>query len=131
MEAHNNGDAHGLAAILSEDLRFAMPPEPGTWVGRDAIVRDWISGGFGSESFGVWQCVSTRANRQPAIVAYLRRPGDTEFRVFAIDVLTIRDGLVTDIIGFPVEVCPGFELSPTLPTTSPEPERRRRANGFR
>ena len=131
IEAHASGDAHGLAAILSEDLRFAMPPEPGTWVGRDAIMRDWISGGFGSESFGVWQCEFIRANRQPAIVAYLRRPGDTEFRAFGIDVLTIKDGLVTDIIGFPIEVCRGFQLSPTLPATPPGPERRRRANGFR
>ncbi len=51
---------------------------------------------------GSWRCLLTRANRQPAVVAYLRRPDDDAYRVFAMDVLTIEDGLVTDITAFPM-----------------------------
>ena len=40
------------------------------------------------------------ANRQPAAVSYLRRPGDSEFRAFKVDVLRIRDGLIAEITTF-------------------------------
>jgi RNA polymerase sigma-70 factor (ECF subfamily) len=91
-----------------------MPPEPGSWVGRDTIVQSWIDGGFGSDTLGRWQCWLTRANRQPAVASYLRRPGDTEFRAFAVDVLTVHDGLVTEITAFPWSICQTFGLPATL-----------------
>ncbi|HEU4491231.1 MAG TPA: nuclear transport factor 2 family protein [Jiangellales bacterium] len=62
MDAHADGNPDALAELLREDLRFAMPPEPGSWVGRDAIVQSWIDGGFGSDTLGRWQCWLTRAN---------------------------------------------------------------------
>ena len=34
-------------------------------------------------------CVPTAANRMPAAASYLRRPGDSEFRAFKIDVLRV------------------------------------------
>jgi RNA polymerase sigma-70 factor (ECF subfamily) len=118
MDAHARGDVGGLAALLREDLHFAMPPQPGSWVGRDLIVQAWIDGGFGSASFGEWRCVLTRANRQPAVASYLRRPNDTRFRVFAVDVLRIEAGLVTEITAFPADSCRGFDLPPTLDDTN-------------
>jgi RNA polymerase sigma-70 factor (TIGR02960 family) len=113
MDAHAQGDPEGLAAVLREDLRFAMPPEPGSWVGRDTIVQDWVKGGFGSDAFGRWRCMLIWANRQPAIASYLKRPDDTEYRGFALDVLTIDDGMISEIIAFPWAVCAGFVLPPT------------------
>ncbi len=118
MDAHARGDVEGLAALLREDLHFAMPPQPGSWVGRDLIVQAWIDGGFGSASFGEWRCVLTRANRQPAVASYLRRPNDTRFRVFAVDVLRIEAGLVTEITAFPADSCRGFDLPRTLDDTN-------------
>ena len=38
---------------------------------------------------GEWRLVPTRANRMPAAASYLRRPGETEFRAFKIDVLRV------------------------------------------
>jgi RNA polymerase sigma-70 factor (TIGR02960 family) len=114
MDAHADGDPQALAALLREDLRFAMPPEPGTWVGRDGIVAAWVGGGFGAESLGRWRCRLTWANRQPAVASYLRRPGDTEFRAFAVDVLTVQDGLVSEITAFPWSACEAFGLPATL-----------------
>src|ERR671916_513788 len=45
-------DAQGLAALLHEDVRFTMPPQPGTWAGRDRVVDSWVEGGFGEGMFG-------------------------------------------------------------------------------
>jgi RNA polymerase sigma-70 factor (ECF subfamily) len=83
-------------------------------MGRDPIVQSWVAGGFGSDSFGHWRCVITWANRQPAIASYLRRPDDTEFRVFSIDVLTIDDGQISEIVAFTVDIWDAFGLPPTL-----------------
>jgi RNA polymerase sigma-70 factor (TIGR02960 family) len=112
VDAHEKNDIEGLAALLREDLRFAMPPDAGTLVGRNVVVQAWIEGGFGSASFGDWRCRLTWANRQPAIAAYLRRPGDTEFRLFAIDVVRVEDGLVTEITAFLAGSCYEFDLPP-------------------
>ena len=64
VEATEAADAHALAALMHEDARFSMPPEPGLWVGRDTIVDAWISGGFGSDDLG--QLPPARDPRQPA-----------------------------------------------------------------
>ncbi|MGH3339255.1 MAG: RNA polymerase subunit sigma-70, partial [Propionibacteriaceae bacterium] len=47
VQAHESLDIDGLSALLREDLRFAMPPEPGAWIGRDETIRGWVDGGFG------------------------------------------------------------------------------------
>jgi RNA polymerase sigma-70 factor (ECF subfamily) len=101
VEASEQGDLQGLADTLHEELRFTMPPEPGIWVGRDNVVGMWTEGGFGSESFGRLRLKYTRVNRQPAVANYTLKPGDTVYRAMALDVLTIADGRVIDIVTFP------------------------------
>ena len=53
--------------------------------GRDLIIRSWVEGGFGSPDFGDMRCIATRANRQPAVMNYVRRAGSEEFVPFALD----------------------------------------------
>jgi hypothetical protein len=50
--------------------------------------------------FGSMRCLVTRANRQPAVACYVRRPGDEDYSPLAIDVLRIADGAIADIITF-------------------------------
>jgi RNA polymerase sigma-70 factor, ECF subfamily len=114
VEATEQGDAKALAAMLRDDARFSMPPEPGVWEGRDAIVGGWIEGGFGSDSFGHFRCLVTAANRQPAVANYVRRPGDDSYRAMALDVLRIERGEITDIVTFPHTLFAAFDLPPTL-----------------
>jgi RNA polymerase sigma-70 factor (TIGR02960 family) len=95
-----SGDVAGLAQTLRDDVRFSMPPEPGTWTGRDAVVGSWVQGGFGTEAFGQFRCLITSANRQPAVAGYIRKPGETKFLPLALDVLQIEDGLVKEIFTF-------------------------------
>lgn len=97
------GDVAGLAETLREDVRFWMPPQPGVWSGRDTVVGSWVEGGFGTDWFGQFRCVVTRANRLPAVANYLRKPGETRFRAMSLDVLVIEGGLVREIITFPLE----------------------------
>ena len=42
----------------------------------------------------------TRANRQPAVATYLRRPGEDGFRWFGVSLLTVEGGLITAMAAF-------------------------------
>jgi RNA polymerase sigma-70 factor, ECF subfamily len=114
MTATERDDMEGLAATLSEDVRFTMPPEPGVWVGRETVVASWVEGGLGTGAFGHIRCLATRANMQPAVANYLRKPGDPDHRPLALDVLRIADGLVADIVTFPLDAS-RFGLPASLP----------------
>jgi RNA polymerase sigma-70 factor (TIGR02960 family) len=108
------GDAWGIAALMAEDSRFMMPPQPGVYLGRDRIVSSWVEGGFGSDDFGQFRMLVTRANRQPAIANYVRKPGAQEFRALALDVLRIEDGRIVDIVMFESSLFAAFGLPATL-----------------
>ncbi len=114
IEASEEGDAQAIAAIMREDARFSMPPEPGIYQGRDTIVEFWLAGGFGSEDWGRIRCTATRANHQPAVVNYVQRPGEDVYTAMALDVLRIEDGAVAEIVTFSPRVFPAFGLPPTL-----------------
>jgi RNA polymerase sigma-70 factor (TIGR02960 family) len=114
VELSERADAQGLAALLHEDVRFTMPPQPGTWVGRDRVVGSWVEGGFGEGMFGSMRCVVTRANGQPAVACYVRRPGDDAYTPLAIDVLRIEEGAVKDITTFDGALLGMFDLPPRL-----------------
>jgi RNA polymerase sigma-70 factor (TIGR02960 family) len=114
LEANERADGAALAAMLAEDARFSMPPEPGLYVGRDTILASWVEGGFGSEEFRDFRCVVTWANRQPAVANYIRKPGSDIHVALALDVLRIEDGEITEIIAFPDTVFPAFGLPATL-----------------
>jgi RNA polymerase sigma-70 factor (ECF subfamily) len=114
MAATERDDPEGLAATLSEDARFTMPPEPGVWVGRETVVASWVEGGFGTDAFGHIRCLATRANMQPAVANYLRKPGEPDHRPMALDVLRIAGGLVADIVTFPLDAA-RFGLPAFLP----------------
>jgi RNA polymerase sigma-70 factor (ECF subfamily) len=114
MRAHERLDIDELTTLLREDLRFVMPPQPGVWVGRRKVVDSWVQGGLGTGDYVDWRCRLTSANGQPAVAMYLRRPGDTTYRAFALDVLRIRDGLVAEITTFDDTVFTSFDLPDSL-----------------
>ena len=111
---NESADARGFAEILHEDVRFSMPPDPRVWDGRDSVIQSWIVGGFGTDIFGSIRCSVTHANRQPAVAAWVRKPGDTAYTPLAIDVLRIQDGLVADIVTFGAPVFESFGLPRTV-----------------
>jgi RNA polymerase sigma-70 factor (ECF subfamily) len=102
MDAFERHDLDAVAALLHEDLHSNMPPYPFWFRGREANVTA-MSHGFDPASpgyLGEWRSLETAANRQAAAAFYVRAPGDTEFRAFAIDVLGIEDGKIAEITSF-------------------------------
>jgi RNA polymerase sigma-70 factor (ECF subfamily) len=103
VDATERGDAAAMVELMREDAFFTMPPQAESVAGNRAIVDAWVSGGFGSDSFGHMRCLLTRVNVQPAVAAYLRRPGDDEYRALALDVLRIEAGAVVEIVAFELD----------------------------
>lgn len=114
MDASEQGDVDGLAALLADDLRWSMPPQPGRTETREAAIEAWTAGGFASPEWGAIRCSVTRVNRQPAVVNHLLRPGDTRYRAMALDVLSIADGRVAEIVTFSPAVFPSLGLPTEL-----------------
>ena len=115
VDATEQADQEAFIELLREDARFAMPPEPEVYVGNETMVRAWAKGGaFDQETFGHMRGVLTRANLQPAVGCYVKRPGSAEYTPFALDVLRIEEGQVAEIITFPPDLFPALGLPPSL-----------------
>jgi RNA polymerase sigma-70 factor (ECF subfamily) len=96
MDATERCDAAAALAIAGEDIRVTMPPLPLVFDGRDALAP-LLERALGPERDGDWRLLPTAANRMPAALSYLRRPGDTLFRAFKVDVLRVERGAVVEI----------------------------------
>ena len=70
---------------------------------------------LGPDRDGDWRLLATSANRLPAAASYLRRPGDTRFRGFKLDVIRIADGRIAEITTFGPSLLPSFGLPDVLP----------------
>ncbi len=111
-------DVHAVAAMLRDDARFAMPPTPGVYVGRDAVVSNWIAEGF--ESMEGLRGVPTSVNRQPAIGFYLWQEQEGAYLPLTIDVLRITGGAIAEIITFHEDQFPRLGLPERLPADGTE-----------
>src|SRR3954471_21363030 len=109
IAAHEAGDAEASAALMREDIRVTMPPQPMVFDGRDAMAP-LLERAFGPEREGDWRLVQTRANRMPAAASYLRRPGETEWRAFKFDILRCVDGGIAEITTFNAALFEQFGL---------------------
>ena len=110
IAAHERLDAEAAMAIAAQDLRVTMPPQPHCFDGAEAI-RPLMAD---AAAMGEWRLIPVGANRMPAAASYLRRPGDSEFRAFKLDVMRIEAGLIAEITTFGAQAFPAFGLKPTL-----------------
>lgn len=87
VDAFERSDVDALVALLTEDARLAMPPEPFEFRGPQAIAA------FLRETH-IWgqelKIVPTRANNQPALAFYLADPCTPLWRASSLVVLTLR-----------------------------------------
>ena len=113
IDAHERCDAAAAVAIAAQDIRITMPPNPFRFEGLAAFAP-LLDRAFGEERDGDWRLVPTQANRMPTAASYLRRPGDSQFRAFKLDVLRIEAGAIAEITTFGAALFPAFGLPPTL-----------------
>lgn len=114
IDAHERCDAAAAIAIAAQDIRVTMPPDGLRFDGRDAIAP-LLDRAFGPDREGEWRLLPTWANRMPTAASYLRRPADTLFRPFKLDVLRIEQGAVAEITTFGMRLFPWFGLPESLP----------------
>ena len=116
VEAWQAADAAGLVALLREDALITMPPLPLWYQGRTAIRWFFETQLFAGEAEDHFRLVATSANGSPAFATYQR--GETgEYRLGALQVLTIKDGQIAEIHDFLAignQRFPGFDLPVSL-----------------
>ncbi|MER6675015.1 RNA polymerase subunit sigma-70 [Streptomyces sp. NPDC000983] len=106
-------DIGTIATMLRDDVRCSMPPTPGLNVGRDAVVKDWVEGGF--EGMKGLRPLLTAVNRQPAVAFYLWQERAGAYLPLTIDVLRIAGGAIAEITTFHADRFPRLGLPESLP----------------
>jgi RNA polymerase sigma-70 factor (ECF subfamily) len=114
-DAFQNDDIDGVVALLTDDVKLTMPPEPLEYEGPAAVgaffrARCSLRVGNG------FRLVHTRANMQPAFGCYLLDARAPIARAHGLIVLTVEDGGIAAITRFlDNSVYPHFGLPRTLP----------------
>jgi RNA polymerase sigma-70 factor (ECF subfamily) len=119
IDVHERGDAAAAQAMMRDGIVATMPPQPMVYRGRAALEPMMVLA-FGppeAGGMGEWRALPTAANRLPAAACYLRRPGDTVFRAFKLDVIRVEDGQVAETTTFDAALFPAFGLPEVLPGT--------------
>jgi RNA polymerase sigma-70 factor (ECF subfamily) len=98
VQAWERCDVPAFAALLTRDASFAMPPlstwyaprtEVVEWARRYSITPEWR-----------WKATRTSANGQPALGYYVWDRDHGAYLPFALNVLTLADGLVSAVTAF-------------------------------
>ena len=95
IDAWERDDVDALAAMLTDDAVFAMPPRATWFRGREAVVQF-----LGSVPMGQgyrWRMIPIRANGQLAFGHYIWREKRGAFAADAIDVLTLDGDRIAEI----------------------------------
>jgi RNA polymerase sigma-70 factor (ECF subfamily) len=98
VDAWQSNDVEAFTAMLAEDATFAMPPLSSWYQGRGGIeqwARSWPMSGAWR-----WRAIVTTANGQPAIGFYAWDEDQQTNLPFALNVLTLRGSLVSDVTAF-------------------------------
>ena len=117
MEATDRADVAALTSLLRDEARLTMPPFPTWFQGREEIANAFaLSTNPDLPTYvGQLRTVATAANRQPAVAAYVRKPGDSEFRALGLDILRLEGNLVIEITRYVrADIFPAFGLPATL-----------------
>jgi RNA polymerase sigma-70 factor (TIGR02960 family) len=111
--AFESGDVAAVVALLSDDARMTMPPEPMEYLGPQEIHR-FLSTVPARGELQRFKLVATRANGQPAFACYLRTH-EGPLRAYGLMVLTLGADRVVAITGFPdTSLFASFGLPRTL-----------------
>jgi RNA polymerase sigma-70 factor (ECF subfamily) len=99
IDAWHAADVGAIVSLLTEDALLTMPPEPERYVGRDVLCSFFATVPAGGR-LDRFRLVPTRANRQPAVAAYLRDGDDGVYWAHAVVVLAIQGEAIASIVRF-------------------------------
>jgi RNA polymerase sigma-70 factor (TIGR02960 family) len=115
VDAFSRADPEALLTLLRVDVELEMPPIPTWFTGRRAVVG--FLAGRVLRRKDQWRLVPTRANGQPAVVAY-ERTGTGRYEAHGVAVLTLIGDRIARITAFnDASLVPTFGLAPTLDAT--------------
>jgi RNA polymerase sigma-70 factor (TIGR02960 family) len=96
VSAFERFDLDELVALLTDDARLTMPPEPAEHRGPQPIAGFLLESHLGLDL----KFVPTRANSQPALVLYLPDPSAPIWRACGLIVLTLRGNQIHALTRF-------------------------------
>jgi RNA polymerase sigma-70 factor (TIGR02960 family) len=112
VSAFERFDLDELVALLSDDARLTMPPEPAEHRGPRPIAGFLLGSHLGQDL----KFLPTRANGQPAFVLYLPDPSAPIWRASGLIVLTLRGNQIGALTRFgDLGVLARFGFPRTLP----------------
>jgi RNA polymerase sigma-70 factor (ECF subfamily) len=112
-DAFQRGDLEGVVAMLTDDARIAMPPDPFEFIGPHAIAEFLRTLGFWGQDL---KLVPTGANKQPAFGYYLPDPNAGVYRASGILVLNVSSDGISEMTRFgDRSLLARFGLPRTLP----------------
>jgi RNA polymerase sigma-70 factor (ECF subfamily) len=107
VDAWERCDVDAFTSLLVSDATFAMPPLTTWYAPRDRIAR-WARD-YSLSGAWRWRTVLTQANAQPALAFYAWDETAGTHLPFALNVLSLRDKLVTDVTAFIVRAADATE----------------------
>jgi RNA polymerase sigma-70 factor (ECF subfamily) len=90
------GDVDAIVAMLAADARYSMPPLPEWYRGQDDIRAFLVHGPLRSR----WRFLPTTANSQLAFGTYLWDDAAGAYVPGGLDVLTLQEGRVAEVVAF-------------------------------
>ena len=96
VSAFERFDLDELVALLTDDARLTMPPEPAEHLGPQPIAGFLVGSHRGQDV----RLLPTRANGQPALVLYLPDPSAPIWRASGLIVLTLRGNQIRALTRF-------------------------------
>jgi hypothetical protein len=100
LRAWESADVDEIVALLREDTTFAMPPMP-FWLKGQTSIRAFISTAIlNGEARGRWRLLQIKANGGAGFAWYQKDDIHQSYQFYAIQILTIDKGRISDITTF-------------------------------
>ncbi|GAA3236582.1 sigma-70 family RNA polymerase sigma factor [Dactylosporangium siamense] len=96
-DAFQRGDIPAMVRLLADEVRASMPPLRIWYRGRTAVEQALRES---RAALGEVRVRCTAANRRPAMVSHIRPPGETDWQPFAVGILHITAGRITELVAF-------------------------------
>lgn len=123
VDAWMRADVDAVAAMLTEDAAFAMPPLR-SWFGGREEIREFLAG-WPLSGLWRWRVVRAHANGQPSLGFYTWDEQARCYLPFALNVLTLRGEQISDVTAFVARITevPDRDVYAHWPTQPADPDR--------